>query len=114
MEVEVATAPAGSAPQQYDTKTATEFWDGQGAAYESRPFYTETGGYFRWCLDLALQSDDEQLAKSLARNGYHPLTAASASSPSAGTLQIITPLYLFIYFIWGFICLFVYYLFILT
>jgi ubiquinone/menaquinone biosynthesis C-methylase UbiE len=54
-EVEVAAAPAGGAPQQYNTKTATEFWDGQAAAYESRPFCTETGGYFRWCLDLALQ-----------------------------------------------------------
>jgi hypothetical protein len=54
-------------------------------------------GHVNRCLDLALQSDDEQLAKSLARSGYHPLAAAaSASSPSAGTLQIINPLFLFI------------------
>ncbi|ELR19345.1 Fbox domain containing protein [Acanthamoeba castellanii str. Neff] len=39
-------------------------------------------GHVNRCLDLALQSDDEQLAKSLARSGYHPL--ATASSPAAG------------------------------
>jgi hypothetical protein len=29
-------------------------------------------GHVNRCLDRALQSDDEQLAKSLARSGYHP------------------------------------------
>lgn len=64
-------------------------------------------GHVNRCLDLALQSDDEQLAKSLARSGYHPLAAASASSPSAGTLQIIRFIHLFylVYYLFV-ICLF--------
>lgn len=42
-------------PGSYDTRTATRFWDDQSGAYESRPFYAETGAYFRWCLDLVLR-----------------------------------------------------------